>query len=192
MFRLLFAIFGFAFFGALFAGIYYAPENVERQTQSPFNLGPGEVRVDFMEPSIEGGTVTINLTIAGGSIDLWVMDQEWVETVLDRGEGRLNLSRPFNHHSQWSMQNLTGQHNLTFTADGQTRLGLVLDHSDAYYSDTAPGEDPVAVQVQTRYLEEETKSLVWGYMAATPSLVLVLLTLGRKYRRWSLHRRDRP
>lgn len=191
-FRLIVALLGLALFGALFAGIYYAPENVEKRTSSPFNLFPGEVRVDFLEPSVADGAVHVTITASGAAIDLWVMDQEWVETVLEPGEARLNLSTPFNYHAQWSVQNLTGEHNLTLVADGRTRLALVLDHSDAYYDDTVPGEEAqvAAVTVQTRYLEEERKSLVLGYIAATPSVLLVVLTIGRKLHRWRKERNE--
>lgn len=193
MFRLLVALLGLALFGALFAGIYYAPQNVERRTQSPFNLMPGEVLSDFKEPSIAGGEVVVNITVVGPPIDLWVMDQEWLETVIDTQEQRFNLSRPFNYHSQWSIIGLSGHRDISFIADGKTRLALVLDHSDAYYNDTVPSDDAgvANVFIQTRYLEEEQKSLVWGYIAAVPSVVLVALTLARKVQRRRSERRDR-
>lgn len=183
MFRTLFALLGMAIIGAIFAGVYYAPDNIEKRESYPFSIAPGDAEDDLLEPSIPGSLIEVNMIILGGPIDLWVMDQEWTEDILDEDEPRLNLSRPFSYHAQWSQKGLTGIVNLTFVADGETRRTLIFDNSDAYYEDTPGSGDVVRINIQTRYLEEEQKSLILGYIAVLPSVLLVILTLARQIRR---------
>ncbi len=181
--RTLFALLGLALFGAIFAGIYYAPavEEVERE-RAAFNLAKGEIRPDFIERSVPGGEVSVNITIFGGNIDVYVMDEEWAASTLQPGEIGMNLSSPFSYHAQWTRLNVTGPQNWTFISDGQTRLAFVLDNSDTYYNDTAPAEGDVRVHIKTRYLEEEERSLIFGYLAAIPSVLLVVLTIIKQAR----------
>lgn len=192
MWRTLGALLGLAVIMALFAGIYYSDDTVLVTDRPPaFSVAPGEVQADFLEPSLPGGEIRVNITVTGGAVDLWVMDQEWVASTIGEAGG-FNLSRPFSYHAQYSVLNVSGPYNFTVIADGETRLAMVFDHSDAYYDDTAPSADagPVSIGVQTRYLEEEQKSLFLGYLAVIPSVVLVLLTLGRQVQR-SRQRRKR-
>lgn len=180
--RTLLALLGLGLFGALFAGLYYAPEveSVERE-RAAFNLAPGEVRPDFIESSIPGGLITVNVTIFGGPIDIWVMDEEWAASTL-RGDNGMDLSQPFSYHKEHTRLNITGTQSWTFIGDGATRLAFVLDHGDAHYNDTGATEEPVRIHIKTRYLEEEERSLVYGYLAATPSVLLVVLTIGKQIR----------
>lgn len=180
--RLLFALLGLGFFGALFAGLYYAPsvEEVERE-RAAFSLAPGEVQPDFIERGIPGAPITVNITIFGGPIDIYVMDEEWAGSTLQPGLG-MDLSRPFSYHADLSRINITGPQTWNLTGDGFTRLAFVLDNSVSYYNDTAPSDEPVRVHIQTRYLEEEQRSLVYGYLAAVPSVLLVVLTVVKQVR----------
>ncbi len=182
--RTLLALLGLAFFAALFAGLYYAPdvEEVERE-RAAFSLAPGEIQPDFIERSVRGGTITVNVTIFGGPIDIYVMDQEWASSTLNPEGGGMNLSQPFSYHAQWSRLNVTGAQSWTFIADGETRLAFVLDNSDTYYEDTSPGDEDVRIHIKTRYLEEEQRSLVYGYLAAIPSVLLVVLTIIKQVRK---------
>lgn len=192
MWRTLGALLGLAVIMAVFAGIYYSDDPVVVTERPPaFSVAPGEVSPDFLEPSVPGGEIRVNISVVGGPVDLWVMDQEWLASTIGEGGG-FNLSRPFSYHAQYSVLNVSGAHNFTVVADGKTRLAMVFDHGDAYYEDTVPGADaePVSIAVQTRYLEEEQKSLVLGYVAVVPSVVLILLTLGRQVQRWRRRRRD--
>ncbi len=181
--RTMFALLGLAFFAALFAGIYYAPdiEEVERE-RAAFNLAPGEVQPDFIERSIAGGTITVDLIIFGGPIDVWVMDEEWAASTLHPDQPGMDLSQPFSFHKEHTRLNVSGPQSWTLIADGETRLAFVLDNGDAYYEDTADSGDEVRVHIKTRYLEEEDRSLVFGYLAAVPSVLLVVLTIMKQVR----------
>ncbi len=184
MIRILTALLGLAVIGALFAGVYYGAEGLElRESRPPaFNIAPGEVRVDFLEPSIAGGPITVHLDIQGPPIDVYVMDEEWVARLTD--SGTINLSQPFSFHREFSRLGVNGSTDLAVVADGETRLALVLDHSDNHYAnDTIPEPHVVGVKVTTRYLDEERRSLTLGYLAATPSVILVGLTIQRRLKR---------
>ncbi|MGB0653274.1 MAG: hypothetical protein ACPGQL_08745 [Thermoplasmatota archaeon] len=187
--RFLLLLVGASLLGALLAGVYYAPENIVlREEGAPvFNVAAGEARVDFLEPSIEGGAIHVTVTVLTGNVDLYVMDQEWAASLTDAGA--LNLSQPFNYHKQWTALNVSGQHELTLVADGATRYAVVIDNTDNHYDgDTVPANATAMARVdmQTRYLAEEGRSLTLGYLAAIPSVVLVVYTL---VRRWQRHRR---
>lgn len=180
--RTLLALLGLGLFGGLFAGLYYAPsvESVERE-RAAFSLAPGEVQPDFIESSIPGGLITVDITIFGGPIDIWVMDEEWAASTL-RGENGMDLSEPFSYHAEHTRLNISGEQSWTFIADGATRLAFVLDNADAHYNDTESTEGPVRIHIKTRYLEEEDRSLIYGYLAATPSVLLVVLTVAKQIR----------
>ncbi len=184
------ALIGLSLLGAIFAAIYYSPENVVlRESGVPaFNMAPGEARIDFLEPSIPGGPILVELTVVSGRVDVYLMDQEWASSLTR--EGSLDISKPFSYHAQWSQIGVNDTYSFTILADGKTRYGMLIDNADNYYEgDTVPDEDPVngtaSIRIQTRYLAEEQRSLMLGYMAATPSVLLVGYAFAKK---WQRHR----
>ncbi len=183
------ALLGLSVLGAIFAAVYYSPENVVlRESGVPaFNLAPGEARIDFLEPSIEGGPILVEITVVSGAVDLYLMDQEWASTLTSGGT--LDISRPFSYHAQWSRIGLNDTYGFTIVADGKTRYGMLIDNADNYYDgDTVPDPDPengtARIGIQTRYLAEEQRSLILGYIAATPSVLLVGYAFAKKWQRW--------
>lgn len=184
------ALIGLSLLGALFAAIYYSPENVVlRESGVPaFNLAPGEARIDFLEPSIENGPILVEIVVVSGRVDLYLMDQEWASSLTHGGS--LDLSQPFSYHAQWSRLGLNESYSFTIVADGKTRYGMLIDNTDNYYEgDTVPEEDPengtARIRIQTRYIAEEQRSLILGYIAATPSGLLVGYAFVKK---WQRHR----
>lgn len=190
MIRLVIALLGLAVFGAVFAGIYYAPENVRLKEEGApaFALAPGEARQSTVQPTIPGSPILVQVRSFGVPFDLYVMEKEWSDELA--GDGRLALDRPFSYYSEHSRLGVTGDVEITLVSDGVTDYLLVFDNSDNHYlDDTVPDlSDPqnatVSIQLTVRYLEEEGRSLVLGYVAATPSVLLVVLTLWRKWRHW--------
>jgi len=188
MVRVTVALLGLAVFGAVFAGIYYAPRNVEvRQVGAPaFQLAPGEAKQSVLQPTIPGTPIAVRIEVTGGPIDLYVMQKDWSDVLPDAGV--LDLSQPFSYYAEHSALGVVGTHDLVLVSDGVTEYLLVFDASDAYYTnDTPPGDGPAGVRLTTHYVEEQARSLVLGYIAALPSVLLVALTLGRKIarlRRW--------
>lgn len=188
MVRVTIALLGLAVFGALFAGLYYAPRNVQpREEGAPaFQLAPGEAKQSVLQPTIAGTPIVVQVHVTGAPIDLYVMEKDWSD-VLPR-DGVLRLDRPFSYYAEHTRIGITGTHDLVLVSDGATEYLLVFDASDAYYgNDTLPGSQPAGIQLTTHYVEEQTRSLVLGYIAALPSVLLVVLTLGRKIvrlRRW--------
>lgn len=186
--RITIALIGLAVFGALFAGVYYAPRNLQpREEGAPaFQLAPGEAKQSLLQPTIEGTPIVVRVEVTGSPIDLYVMEKDW-SNVLPQ-QGSLVLDRPFSYYAEHSRFNLTGTHDLVLISDGVTEYLLVFDATDTYYAnDTLPGAGPSAVELTTLYVEEQARSLVLGYIAAVPSVLLVVLTLGRKLsrlRRW--------
>lgn len=186
--RLTIALIGLAVFGALFAGVYYAPRNFQpREEGAPaFQLAPGEAKQSVLQPTIEGTPIVVHVEVTGSPIDLYVMEKDWSDTLA--GQGSLSLEEPFSYYAEHSRFNLTGEHDLVLMSDGATEYLLVFDATDTYYdNDTLPGPGPSAIELTTLYVEEQTRSLVLGYIAAVPSVLLVVLTLGRKMarlRRW--------
>jgi hypothetical protein len=190
MMRLTVALVGLAVFGALFAAVYYAPRNLEvREEGAPvFQLAPGEAKQTVLQPTVAGTPIVVRLVIAGGPIDVFVMEKDWSDTLAQGGS--LNLDRPFSFDASRSRLGVNGSLDLVLQSDGFTDRLLVFDHGDAYYGhDTVPGNDTAAIQMTVTYVEEESRSLVLGYLAAIPSVLLVLLTFGRKLRRLLQHRR---
>jgi len=194
MIRLVMALLGLAVFGALFAAIHYAPENRVRVDDAPaFQLAPGEVRQTTLQPTVPGSPIAIRVRVFGGPLDLYVMEKEWSDNLA--GGGRLSLDQPFSFYAEHSLLGLDGTTDFALVSDGVTDYLLVFDNSDNHYvGDTVP--DPasptngtVSVQITIRYLEEETRSLVLGYIAAAPSVLLVAFTVGRKVRRWARERK---
>lgn len=188
MIRLIVALLGLTVFGAVFAGIYYAPGHVRFKEDGvpAFSLAAGEARQTTLQPTIPGTPIVVEVLSFGGPFDLYVMEAEWSEPLA--GDGRLNLERPFSYLAEHSTIGLEGAAEFVLTSDGITSYVLIFDNSDAYYhNDTQPDPESatngtVSVQVTVRYLEEETRSLVLGYIAAVPSIALVAITLARKIR----------
>jgi hypothetical protein len=190
MMRLTVALVGLAVFGALFAAIYYAPRNLEvRQEGAPvFQLAPGEAKQTVLQPTVDGTPVIVRLVVLGGPIDVFVMEKDWSDS-LAKG-GSLNLDRPFSFDAEHSRIGANGTLDLVLHSDGFTSRLLVFDHSDAYYEgDTVPGNATAAIRMTVTYVAEEARSLVLGYLAAIPSVLLVVVTFGRKARRLVRHRR---
>ncbi len=197
MIRAITALLGLTIIGAVFAGIHYADGNAElRRNATPFNLAPGEVQDDFIEPSVPGGPITVEITVTLGTVDIYIMDREWEDHVLDSQNKVLNLSKPFSYHKQWSKIGVNGTYTFSLIGDGEKRYAILIDNSDNYYdNDTVPdtrgpGGGAANIRIETRYLAEETKSLVWGFIAATPSIILVIYTLGRQVKRWRREKQD--
>lgn len=186
--RVTIALLGLAVFGALFAGLYYAPRNVlPREEGAPaFQLAPGEAKQSVLQPTVAGTPIVVQVHVTGSPIDLYVMEKDWSDG-LPRG-GVLQLDQPFSYYAEHTLLGITGTHDIVLVSDGTTEYLLVFDASDSFYADdTLPGAESSGVQLTTHYVEEQTRSLVLGYIAALPSLLLVVLTLGRKVvrlRRW--------
>ena len=194
MIRLAVALVGLAIFGAIFVTIYYDPENRFYVENEPaFQVAPGEARQTTLQPTLAGTPIAIHLRVTGGAIDLYVMEKEWSDS-LARG-GTLDLGQPFSFDAGQSRLGLEGVADFAIVSDGVTDLLLVFDNSDNHYlNDTAPSTDgptggAVSIEMTVRYLGEEKRSLTLGYLAAIPSVLLVLVTLGRKAWRWRRGRR---
>jgi hypothetical protein len=187
MFRILIALLGLAVLGAIFAAIYYDPDNLEwKENGVPaFNPAPGEVRSYGIQPSLRGAPILVDVRVQHGTIDVYIMDKDWATTLPVPGENRLSLDRPFSYHAEHSALGVRDRFTTTIVSDGVTWHTLVIDNSDNLYNDTVPDEadGAAAVAVTSRYLAEEQRSLVLGYLAAVPSVLLVLVTLGRQFKR---------
>lgn len=185
MIRLVIALVGLAIFGAVFASIYYDPANRVQVDSAPaFQVAPGEARQTTLQPTVPGTPITIHLRVTGGPIDLYVMEKEWSDSLAR--DGRLDLSLPFSYVAQQSRIGLEGAADFTVVSDGVTEWLLVFDNSDNHYLNdtvpdpTGPTHGEVSLEMTIRYVKEEHRSLVLGYIAAAPSVLLVLVTLGRK------------
>ena len=195
MIRIAVALVGLAVFGAVFASIYYDPDNrLHVENEPAFQVAPGEARQTTLQPTIPGTPVAVHLRVTGGAIDLYVMEKEWSDSLA--GGGVLDLGRPFSFDAEHSRIGLEGATDFALLSDGVTELLLVFDNSDNHYlNDTVPDlagptGGAVSIEMTVRYLKEESRSLVLGYIAAAPSVLLVLLTVGRKWLRWRRERRD--
>lgn len=189
MIRVVLALTGLAVFGALFAGIYYAPGNLtlKEEGDPAFRLAAGEVEQTTLQPTLAGTPILIQLQTFGGPLDIYVLEKDWSDVL--PVDGVLRLDRPFSYDARRSLLGVEGQAEVTLVSDGKTSYIIIFDNSDNYYDgDTAPDPDSptlgqVDLLVTVRYVEEESRSLVFGYLATIPSLALVALTLWRKWRR---------
>jgi len=176
---------GAAIIAAVFAGIYYAPGNDEARVNGwpAFNLAPGEVRQDGIQPSVPDSPIAVQIEVITGEVDIYVMDKEWAASLPQQGS--LRLDAPFSYYQDLSASRVNTSHTFTIISDGETWFSVVFDNSDNYYDDDAvPAEDAVAeLRVTVRYLEQEDRSLLLGYVAVVPSILLVVVTLGRVARR---------
>lgn len=196
MIRLTVALVGLVVFGALFAAIYYDPDNrLKTETSPAFQLAAGEVRQTVLQPTIAGTPIAIELRTEGNPFDLYVMEKDWSDALAQ--DGRLSLDGPFSYDASRSRIGLQGEAVFAILSDGQTEHVLVFDNSDNHYAnDTVPdlngtNAGTISIQITIRYIEEESRSLVLGYLAAAPSVLLVLFTLGRKVKRLRDERRAR-
>jgi len=197
MIRLVVALVGLAVFGAVFASIYYDPDNrLQVENPAAFQVAPGEARQTTLQPTIAGTPITVHLRVTGGPIDVYVMEKEWSDSLA--GAGRLDLTRPFSYSAEHSRIGLQDTIDFALLSDGATELLIVFDNSDNHYlNDTVPDLDgptqgTVSIEMTIRYLKEEHRSLVLGYIAAAPSVLLVLVTLGRKAWRVRKERKAAP
>lgn len=186
MFRVLVSLLGLAVLGAVFAGIYYGNPEVREVGSPAFAPSPGEVRSFGVEPGLEGFPVLVTVTVFSGEVDVYLVDREWAHSLLDPDEARISLDRPFSFHSAWSRTHVNDTFEFTIVSDGETAYTLLIDNSDTYYDDDAvpdPENGTAEVKVSTRYLETEGRTLITGYLAAVPSVLLVVLALGRQIAR---------
>jgi len=191
--RLLAPLFGFAVFGALFAGVYYAPDEVERELQKPkFRLAPGDAKPDFIEPADIGENVSVNISVlSGGPIDVWLVDVVNLTLFsLNATHYGFDVTALADYASGGlSKANVTRGHNFTFGGDGANRWAILLVSRVAApvnWTDLPDEEREgyvTEIAVTMRYLERETKSLVFGALLAVPSVVLVGMVLYRSGRR---------
>jgi len=178
MIRLVVALLGLGVIGAVFVGVYYAsPEGTRKP---PYNLAPGEVESDQLQPAGKGEVIELGIQVTGGPIDVYIMEAAQAQLLVEGGA--MHLDRPFSYRSSLSRLNVTGHTVVTIVSDGETPLSVILDNSDNYYNDTVPQGD-ASVRLVTRYPAEENRNLLLGYLAAMPSVLLVALTLWRKQKR---------
>ena len=148
--RITIALLGLAVFGALFAGVYYAPRNLEpREAGAPaFQLAPGEAKQSVLQPTIAGTPIVLRIEVVGGPIDLYVMEKDWSDSLA--GQGSLSLDQPFSYFADRSRFNVTGTLDIVLVSDGVTDHVVVFDATDTYYEDdTPPGTQPVGIQLTT-------------------------------------------
>lgn len=190
MFRAFAFLIGTAILAAVFAGVYYAPENLDARTEGrpAFNLAPGEVRQDGLQPAIEGSPIHVTIEVLSGTVDIYVMDKALAGGLAQ--DGALRLDAPFTYDAAWSATHVNDSHEFTLISDGETWKSVVFDHSDNHYEgDSVPDENTTAqLRVTVRYTQEEDQSLLLGYFAAAPSVLLVALTFGRQ---WMRHRANK-
>jgi hypothetical protein len=190
--RLVTSLLGLAVLFALFAGTYYAPENIRAKTEAPsFQVDPGETQQLRLLPTIAGTPILVKIDAVGGPFDVYVLEKEWADRLADNGD--LNLTQPFSYEAGPSRTNITGSYEFTLVSDGRTEHLLVIDNADDYYTHDAvpdrngPTNGTISLQLAVHYLREEERSLWLAYLAATPGIALVLFTIGHVV--W---RRSRP
>jgi hypothetical protein len=189
MTSLIIGLLGLTVVGAVFATIYYAPDNLDlKEKGAPaFQLAPGEAEQTTLDPVVPGSPMLVQVRAVGGPFDLYVLAAEWSD-ILPKG-GQLHLDHPFSYDAKRSIIGLNGTAEFTLVSDGVTPYDLILDNSDSYYAnDTVPDlhsptNGTVSVQITVRYLVQEHRTLILGYVAAAPSVLLVLVTAGRKIHR---------
>lgn len=191
MFRSLVFLVGAAVLGAFMAAVYYAPDNIEHREQaSTRSLAAGDVQQDGLQPSLEGSDIVYHIEVLEGKIDVYVMDKEWATGLVVGGD--LHLQQPFGYYKSLSAQNVTGQYTFTIKSDGETWYSVVFDNSDSFYRGDAGENEAVEtarLHTTVRFIDEEARSLTFGYFAVLPSVILVAVTFGRQANRWRLRRK---
>lgn len=184
---------GSAILAAVMAGFYYAPDSVAlKEDASAYNLGPGEVQLDAVHPSLPGSDIVYEVVVKSGEIDLYVLEQEWATPAA--GGGAISLAEPFSYDAAKSATHINGSYTFTIQSDGKTSYIIFFDNSDNFYEGDA-GEgvaqiEDARVQVSVRFVAEEARSLTLGYMATVPSILLVVVTFGRQAMRWQRERKQ--
>lgn len=183
MFRTLAVLVGGAVFLAIFAGIYYAPQNEEFRVEGHpvFNLAPGEVRQTGLQPTIEETPIVVTVEVLAGTVDIYVMDKEWAQDLAQSGS--LSLQEPFSYHQTLSETHVNGTHEFSIISDGVTWQSVIFDNSDNVYDGDAAANETANIRLTVRFVEEEERSLTLGYIATIPSILLVVITLGRQIKR---------
>ncbi len=192
MFRSLVFLVGASLLGAFLAAVYYAPDSLEqRQNSSAYNPAPGEIRQDTVHPTLPGSPIIYEIEVLQGTIDVYVMEREWAASTA--GGGDIRLDQPFSYIHDLSATKVNGSYTFIIDSDGKTPYVVVFDNSDNYYSGDA-GEDgnitEARVKTTVRFVAEEERSLTFGYLAAIPSVLLVVVTVGRQVRRWAKERQE--
>lgn len=191
MFRSLVFLVGTAVLGAFMAAVYYAPDNIEHREQaSTRSLAPGDVQQDAVQPSLEGSDIVYHIEVLEGTIDVFIMDKEWA-TGLALG-GELHLQQPFSYYQSLSARNISADHTFTIRSDGETWYSVVFDNSDSFYRGDAGEEAPsetARIRTTVRFIDDEARSLTFGYFAILPSVLLVAVTFGRQINRWHRSRK---
>lgn len=190
MYRSLVFLLGTAILAAFMAAVYYAPENAEvREEDTAYNLGPGEVQQDTVHPSLPGSDIVYEVDVRHGVIDVYVLEQEWATPTA--GAGALDLSQPFSYRSDLSKTHVNGTYTFSILSDGKTSYIVLFDNGDNFYEGDAgeDGSEQARVRTTVRFLAEEERSLTLGYIATVPSILLVVVTLGRQYVRWQKGRK---
>ncbi len=193
MMRSMIFLVGASVLGAIMAAAYYAPDNLEfHESSSAYNLGPGEVKQDTVHPSLAGSDIVYEIEVRGGSIDVYVMERPWAASLSTRGN--IDLSQPFSFDAGLSKTHVNGTFSFVIHSDGETTYNVIFDNSDNFYAGDA-GEDgnqtTARVSTVVRFVELESQSLTFGYLATIPSILLVVVTFGRQYKRWRRGRKAR-
>ncbi|MBW3581982.1 MAG: hypothetical protein KY455_02690 [Euryarchaeota archaeon] len=188
MFRLLSVLFGFAVFGALFAAVYYQPEETERTLPTPhpkFAVAPGDPGVDFIEPVAEGERITVNVTvIEGPPVHVLLVDFENLTTRSHNATlYGFELDGTVAYVDHYTRFNVTGDYTFDWTADGENRWVLMLFSSEPRDEELPLDNQTSQVAVSMRYIDREERSLLFGYLMATPSVVLIAYTMWASARR---------
>ncbi len=193
MFRSLVFLVGASLLGAFLAAVYYAPESSElRVNSSAYNPSVGEIRQDTVHASLPGAPILYEIEVLAGTIDVYVMEREWAASTA--GGGDIRLDEPFSYIADLSATHVNGSYSFTIESDGKTAYVVVFDNSDNFYAGDA-GEDAenattARVKTTVRFFAEEDQSLTFGYLAAIPSVLLVLVTFGRQVWRWNKERHE--
>lgn len=193
--RLVVSLLGLAVLFAVFAGTYYAPENVRTKTAAPsFQVAPGDNAQVRLLPTIAGTPIAVQIHAVGGPIDVYLMQKEWADRLAR--SGTLNLTQPFSFESGHSRANVTGTYEFALVSDGRTEHLLVLDNGASFYSGGAapdrkgPTNGTVSVELTIHYLQEQQRSLWFAYLAATPGVALVVFTIGHRVWRHRLQKKQ--
>src|ERR1051326_3245782 len=183
--RLVVSLLGLAVIFAIFAGTYYAPENIKAKTAAPsFQLAPGQTQQVRLLPTVPGTAIVVQLRAVGGPIDVYVMEKEWADRLASNGV--LNLTQPFSYEAGPSRTNVNGTYEFGLVSDGRTEHLLVLDNGGDFYRGGAvpdlhsPTNGTVSIELTIHYLQDEQRSLWLAYLAATPGVALVLFTIGHR------------
>lgn len=185
------SLLGLAVLFAIFAGTYYAPQNLQSKTAAPaFQIAPGDTAQVRLLPTIANTPIAVQVRAVGGPIDVYVMPKEWADRLADAGE--LNLTQPFSYEAGPSRTNVNGTYDFTLLSDGRTEHLLILDNGDTFYRGGArpdlhgPTNGTVSVDLTIHYLQEERRSLWLAYVAATPGVALVVFTIGHRVWRYRM------